>query len=250
MNCVGGGKDTLHKVAFAGVEDTTGLMFRTIKYFIDQAADVHPVFTADYDSDLLLNAKKNYDSLLVLKQVFEVKNLIYKALFKTHGCKNFPFKYLAPCPTIKEKLEFYSKGVVAIQDAIQLSESMDEQYKSLIGAVNYSTESKLYCICENTRTGKIEKKLISNSTECNLNPGQYWVCEVEELLVTHRKTKDSDGVVLTESAMALPDATNPPQTMIITSHMQMRNNSALQDALQIKLYEGGLPLDKYFKTDK
>ena len=46
--------------------------------------------------------------------------------------------------------------------------------------------------------------------------------------------------------MDLPEATEMPQKMYITSHMQMRNNDALKHALEDLLFDAQLPNEHWF----
>ena len=69
---------------------------------------------------------------------------------------------------------------------------------------------------------------------------------MEEIIEIQPMAYESDGVVLANSAAALPGA-NFVSRMSQTSHMQMRNNSELKSGLN-RLFEG--EFGWYFKTDE
>ena len=125
-----------------------------------------------------------------------------------------------------------------LDQSTRLVQNLDEHWKTIIGAAGYDIEIEKYCVCYDNFT-EVSRTKIADESECDTQPHGHNVCWIEEIAEKSRWTKDSDGVVLAESAADLPLATAPsgPIMMIKTSHMQMRNNSELKEKLT-KLYDG------------
>jgi len=135
-----------------------------------------------------------------------------------------------------------------LDQSTRLVQNLDEHWKTIIGAAGYDIEIEKYCVCYDNFT-EVSRTKIADESECDTQPHGHNVCWIEEIAEKSRWTKDSDGVVLAESAADLPLATSPvgPIMMIKTSHMQMRNNSELKDKLT-KLYNG--EYDYWFKCEE
>ncbi len=122
---------------------------------------------------------------------------------------------------------------------------LDDQYKTIIGAIDYTKTTKWYCECENVKTGAFTSTLITNPNDCPSSSSNGIVCEAVEYTTYTQIKKDSDGVVLAESAMNIPFATAPPRKMINSSHMQMRNDENTRTGLNA-IYNGDVGF--FFKT--
>ena len=124
--------------------------------------------------------------------------------------------------------------------------NFDDKWKTIIGATGFERVSKMYCVCEEVSSGyEVSRTEITNPINCISGSGEIQ-CRVETRMEVRKWTKDSDGVVLAESASDIPGATWEPEEMEITSHMQMRNNVETERTLR-ELYNGGY--DKWFRCE-
>jgi hypothetical protein len=227
----------MHKMAFYGVEDENGLFFRTIKYFLNTPNDWDH-FTADPDEDFIELAREELYKYEGMKA--EMNNRLMEVeldMFLRH-CGVWPFKRTQKCIDLNRRKKRLERGIQLLNKSTYLVQNLDEHWKTIIGAAGYDVTIEKYCVCYENFT-EVSRTKIADESECNTQPNGPNVCWVEEVGVKTRWTKDSDGVVLAESAADLPMATSPvgPVMMVITSHMQMRNNSELKDKLS-KLYNG------------
>ncbi len=230
------------KVAFFGEEPDTALFFRTAAYFL-KSPNEYDYFKANDDfflKDAFDQNKLKYDAAVAK---FQAAYEHYK-LLATLSC--FPFPDPDFCPLFLSLASKSLKLLNAYKNGQDWFGRVDDQYKTIIGAVQYNKSSQWYCECENVKTGQTSSTPISGPEDCPAKKiNNYTVCSPIEIITFTQVKKISDGVVLAESAMNLPYATYPPQKLDNSSHMQMRNNEALRLGL-IKLYDGGA--DKFFKT--
>lgn len=131
----------------------------------------------------------------------------------------------------------------------------NERYKIAIGAVEIST-SLPHCHCEVFDVNNV----LLFSFNGNIDPSTGTCSEItypnhtvncEQILAdVHRTEKESDGVVLAESASGLPQTNGLENERIVemegSSHIQMRNDENLRLAL-LSLWEGGI--DFFFYTE-
>ncbi len=134
----------------------------------------------------------------------------------------------------------------------------DELYRIAIGArysewVTHSQPLLIdFCDCEDLVNGNLIPMdcvlLIDhhdvNTLDCNDYPDPP-----EELVfeVLYWRNKDSDGVVLAESQMDIPQHTWEPQRLDNVTHMQVRNSIRTEEMLQT-VFEGGV--GNFFYTEK
>ncbi|HMW38510.1 MAG: GPI inositol-deacylase [Saprospiraceae bacterium] len=236
--CTDGNNDLskFPKVAFYGVEPKNNLMARTLLWFF-KSSQIPTYFEANDDQYLIDAFQENFNKYYAKYTEWKNKEMNYLNLY--NACKkmnNNCLQYFALANEAAKMSNYWLEG-------IQFMQGLDDKYKRIIGALVIKLNKKYYCICEDPITGRKSKKEIAQPSECIKSD----LCAVEGELEIERIEKDSDGVVLAESASNLPGATFPPQEMKNSSHMQARNDLRLRDALYL-LYEGGT--DIFFKTNR
>nr|MBS0037826.1 hypothetical protein [Saprospiraceae bacterium] len=90
--------------------------------------------------------------------------------------------------------------------------------------------------------------------DCELlvNYPEFGNLDCEEVIVQEEinqlvwRNKDSDGVVLVESQMDIPQHTHDPVPLEGVTHMQVRNSSHTAEMLEI-IFEGGV--GDFFRTE-
>lgn len=71
--------------------------------------------------------------------------------------------------------------------------------------------------------------------------------ECQPYYVNYTNTKPSDAFILAESAINMPGANYMPRVMLGSNHLQMRNDSEMEKAVDAIFFDG-LGRD-YFQTD-
>lgn len=193
--------------------------------------------------------KNFYDS-----KVFEneQKRAKYRAKEKNAGWGVNPlyFYYRYQRSKAQKRKDSWERGSVMLS-------KFDELYRIMIGS-RYSEWEILtipllidFCDCEDLVNGNlipmdcvliIENHDV-NTLDCNDYPDPP---EVIEYPILTWRNKDSDGVVLAESAMDIPQHTKAPRKLESVSHMQVRNSSHTAEMLQT-VFEGGV--GDFFITD-
>ncbi len=155
--------------------------------------------------------------------------------FQEEASNFWEFFGLSPSAEIRDA---YKKGV-------DWFPTLDPSWQELIGArktfvvqegCDYYMEDWYYGQCED---------YIGYDADCN--PDFVYDCEFPHY-VLHITTKDSDGFILTESAMNGPGMNYEIQKMEGSNHFQMKNDDNMEDAVK-KIFEDGLG-KQYFKTPK
>ncbi len=132
-------------------------------------------------------------------------------------------------------------------------DGFDRLYRIFIGALVSETEedTTYTCECKLFSFGVVRidrpEGMTCADVEAQLGPPGFARCQ-EKSKTTMRyvwRHKDSDGVVLAESAMNIPQHTWEPQKMEGSTHMGMRNDGNTKDALN-KIFEGGV--GEFFRT--
>jgi hypothetical protein len=250
-----------HKLGTYGVEYATdedshnpkGLFWRTMSSFGLENPEVQPYFTANNDGALL-----DIANLLTAKYMAERNNeqstidgleawgfpcnTMYEWYFWT-----YPFCIIKnnQHSSAKNKRDAWQKGLNWMLAA-------DETYKTIIGAVD--TELLPTCVCtkEDPEGDAFSMNMlhITNEADCIDIPlnSTYDECVWKTILRGVRK--ESDGVVLRESAQAFPGALGYFR-MDKSNHFQMRNDSNTKNALlwiyNSSLSGGGSPA-LFFQT--
>ncbi|MEI2694766.1 MAG: hypothetical protein WBO44_03435 [Saprospiraceae bacterium] len=233
------------KVAFYGVEQKDGLMFRTLKYF-NIPVGQSDYFMADPDQDVVDKFNDNYLKYVAKVEEHNAKYLYWDKLYKDGNCHTF-FRYPSyDCKRIRTFRDYFLRNRQEFQKGVEVLSRLDDEYKKIIGALEFVRTQQLFCLCLNKNTNEESKTAISNPSQC-ITPGYPWICGTVTESTYSRVEKDSDGVVLAESASNLPGGiTNgPTRLMDKSSHMQMRNDH--NTAAKLKLLYNG-EFDKFFKT--
>lgn len=233
------------KVAYFGIEPKEHLMLRTVKYFLE-SSQAYEYFEANDDNTLIDLYQKNYDKFRSKYEEWSNRYNALDHLYKSQQCYTWIKYNTLPCKEIRSKRDAAKTVWQGYLEGIKFFEAMDDKYKLIIGALEFQKNIKYYCECENpTEYSKVE---ISDPSKClskKFGKNGLMLCQVVSEVTFDRIEKDSDGVVLAESASNLPGATFSPQKMDNSSHMQARNNEALKGGLT-KLYDGGT--DPFFRT--
>jgi len=221
----------LPKIAFYGYEPEVNLFWRTSNWMVKSPNTVSNVWDANDDLDLLQN------TLIPLRNKYVNKVDIYNnkmtgwAWATAIFLPNYWFYHRN-----KERRDAWQKGVN------WLDNRADIQWKTVIGARVVHKHTLFECLCHdpyNPWNGELTDDYVDCLDEdC---------AAIDVSYITVVETKQSDGVVLTESSMNLPGATHAPikiQGEVLSngyysgsSHMQIRNDKGIKDGF-INLLDG------------
>lgn len=213
----------LPKVAFYGYEPEVNLFWRTGNWMVKSPNTVSVPWDANDDFDLLQN------TLIPLRNKYVGKVDKYNNKMKNWvgGTIIFPPNYW-----------FYHKNKVKrdawLKGLSWMDNRADTQWKTVIGARIVHKTAQYKCICRDPYdplNGYItDDPIVCLDEDCAALNDSY---------ITSIERKPSDGVVLNESAMNLPGATNAPVkiqgellsngTYSGSSHMQIRNDKGIKD---------------------
>jgi hypothetical protein len=234
----------LYGVEYAADEDShnpKGLIYRTMSSFSLENPENQPAFTTDNDGALLAKVNdqifkyqveafsKQLDMFILEAQGFPCDTW-WKWVFQPGplDCAIFNPIYNAK----KTQRDAYLK-------AANFLLNLDETYKTLIGAVEYQTLPT--CVCTKLDPDGDEFSLpiptVANPIDCAAYPANtswdncIWSTAVQLV------RKESDGVVLAESAMAFPGA-NDYLRLEKSNHFQVRNDSNTKKGL-LWVYKSG-----------
>lgn len=236
------------KVAFCGIEPRNNILWRTGNWLINNP-NTPPPFEANDDwtfynttvlplyLEYVVNLYQHQNQINLISHMAQFTNPIL-----TPGLHIITMSGLLY--HIKRKND-WQQGVNWFQRANLV-------WETIIGAREYQYTSNTMYVCINCRVGSfhLDYMLTANQQECtNKNCQNIVPVTVYEL---NTILKESDGIVVTESASNLPGATSNPIIPYInapnfmgTSHMQIRNDEYLKKSLN-KLFNGDYGL--FFKT--
>ncbi len=143
------------------------------------------------------------------------------------------------------------EDAVALRDAYQRAidwlDDADDQWKVIIGALEFSTTNISYCECV-SEFGSPFYTPETNPQDCYAQGGQNGIeyCSWMTDIVPVSIYKESDGVVTRESQESFPGAVIGPR-MEQVNHFQARNHTETADALMWLFTGGG---GDWFLTDK
>lgn len=237
----------LPKVALYGVENEDGLMLRTLKYF-NLSVNDYDYFAANEDNDAIDQMNQNVAKYLSHRVLHEQHLAIHKATYSSLKCDLAIGRILnfAMCSFLDNAIAKSKAGIEAWQKGLDWMMGSDDQYKIIIGALVYQTRTETWCRCTNRSTGEVTVQKLNPGDLCLGDPGIPLVCNTYKKTFIDEIRKDSDGVVLAESASNYPDA-QVQVKMLNSSHMQMRNDDNTRFTLRT-LYDGGY--GKFFQTDE
>jgi len=236
--------DTMHKMAFYGVEDTVGIMFRTLYYF-DTDPNQSGYFTANPDDFWIEDFQEIVNKFEERKATMELEREFKKRKFKWKKCKIWPQSTYGSCITLKREIRTLERGIQAIKLAIRTIQQMSESYRTIIGAIEYAA-LPAECVCKNNYGEELYRGPFNGELDCELKSNSRERVFCEKDVRFRRNVKDSDGVVLAESASNMPGSTHMPIMLDESSHMQMRNDKELRRTLS-SLYDGGF--DAWFACE-
>jgi len=240
------------KVAFYGIEPNTNIFWRTLNWFNKSPND--PVYwEANDDFGFFLNTIMpvflDYNLNLILSQIRKKNVQNYMKWLWGYG---FP-----GIVTYNSLLFECDEKISAWQAGVDWFISANDKWETIIGSkqivLDY-TETLYLCFSESWFPPVLTLPIPNYCP-----PGYSYTNPQFSGTQYHYKTihKESDGVVLAESAYDLPHATHDPVkhrgientdgTYTGSSHMQIRNDKALKDNLHL-LFEGEYGM--YFKTDE
>ncbi len=233
-----------HRVNFISQEDDEGyLVWRTLQYQISPSS-AEESFTANEDSGPG-TLKSFADSLVMFVYPKEIESL--KIGYEVNLCDNW-WKY------INNPWQWWKTGICrtlldaiyAYEDGIEFFETVNDQWKVIIGAKH----GKLEC----------EIQIVQEDVDQNDNPIQNSYIEYYPDIVSQQGCIDkaqeiagwpdiisaeadfgfngdwveepSDGIVLCRSQQELPGQTMMPQQLHGSSHMQIRNDRNTKTALK------------------
>lgn len=236
--------DTMHKMAFYGIEDTVGIMFRTLFYF-ENDPNEDGYFTADPDEFWMDEFKSIENNFVARLATLKAEKAVMILNFTNINCHRWPISKIEFCKKLMKKIDDRERAIQAHKVALRTIRTMNETYRAIIGALEYNA-LPAECVCKDELGNEVYRGPYTGPIDCSLKSsgGPRITCEKE--VKFSRDVKDSDGVVLAESASNMPAATHMPIQLRETSHMQMRNNSELRRTLRT-LYNGSY--DPWFKCE-
>jgi hypothetical protein len=227
--------DRIQKVAFYGVENPYGLMFRTLKYF-SLSANAPDYFNATPDYDAIEAVDENRLRYVAMHEHQKYVISWIEAKRRTLRCEELygRVKFGTECKILADLLKRAKVKASAWKKGVDWFGRVDDQYKIAIGALEFVTRKENWCSCLDRATGL--------TTEWQIFPGDLCVngattrCRAFVKTIVDKVYKDSDGVVLAESASGWEDADHI-ERLRNSSHMQMRNDENTRSSL-FKLYNG------------
>lgn len=251
------------RVAFYGVEPDEGyLIWRTLNYFKVNPNEL-PNFGANAD-----NGKGT------LKYEMDRLIMTYKDGLKAtktdlwDDCGFWDFYWTGvfhpwDIPKLSLHCAALEKKISAFEDVILWYNNVNKKWKVMIGALSYEKRIIPGCSCTVRLTRQSESKVVSflipnDNVNCiealqnvfpDLSHAEYIDCTLIQSAAYEEIIKESDGVVLAESARDLPAATYSGDGLRLnnTSHMQMRNSEQLKAKLK-NLFDGDYGMFFYTKT--
>jgi pimeloyl-ACP methyl ester carboxylesterase len=231
----------MYKVAFYGVEPTENLIWRTFNWMVQSPNSVDP-WEANDDFWLL---EEQVKPLLLHYTTKSIENNNKANAIKT--------KLLASKKKKKSdavKADAYRKKALAWQRGIVWINTANNSWLAIIGAMTEVPMGEAcFCYCQLNVPGiwkPIERHTTVDCADCHAECIYPWtLLSADPVTIMIPTIKESDGVVLAESAQDMPYATNSPvrlegveelgQLPTGSSHMQIRNDRALRDNLTLLL---------------
>ena len=124
--------------------------------------------------------------------------------------------------------------------------TLDPTWQELMGA-RQTTIAKVGCECVEYDYGNAVNTVIYYG-EVDSDALEDFDILCSPYYGLHTTQLPSDGFILAESAIDGPGMTYPPQFMDGSNHMQMKNDSKMDEAVK-KIFKDGLG-KSFFKTDK
>jgi len=260
------GNPTIHRAAIEGVEYSAAsgetpanpkqLLWRTMYSFPNSSAG--PEFSNNTDQawvTAMNNLRVDYEVQynFELNMVNQLKALGYPkncfwACFPPSPSASYVL-CLANCAYNNNLYDVHEANRVALAKAIDWMDDSDDQWKIIIGALDFVPNTNGYCTCvdENGVTtitenvnSKAECSLLGNNGGINEYPYCIWA-PYQDVPVY----KASDGIVTQESQAAW---VTPSYRMDQTNHFQARNSRQTALAL-LSVFQGENGIDQWFITN-
>lgn len=235
----------IHSVAFYGEEFDYKDMAIRFLYSVTKNPNTYPLMQADQMDDEALKDYNshynkyftNYNKWLGRANKYPLGNFYNGSYFSQADLYDLAYKW---------------------KDGADWLSSLNNRWKWIIGALDVAQSNDKFCQCickyeEMSVNGNGYSFEVEYPADCGVpntcdiwknNPYYNVTCTYEEEVTYELVNYASDGLVVNQSAMALPNAKYPPVRMVGSSHFQMRNDSELDKALKL-LYGGGI--NDYFK---
>lgn len=223
------------KIAFYGVEEEP--VFWRVTNNLIQAPEKFGPFQANDDS--------SYFDYKKIRNHYYTEYIDKRHLHSFHKriCDNWGwlgFGNTAQC----SKARAFKKMYRGYERGLNFIDKANDKWKVIIGAIEYHSYVQGYrCICMDGTSFNT-----ASPSDCENFQPQGEDCVSYPNVVTIGTNKDNDGVVLAESAMAMPGTISfgdGRTLMKKTNHFQMRNNKETKRVLNA-LFNGGFGL--YFFT--
>jgi pimeloyl-ACP methyl ester carboxylesterase len=231
------------KVAFYGIKDPnhdSGELFWRTYHYLHVSPNAYPFFTANSEHEKLTlelvhaitaQYRERMEYFLAQSEKY------YKAAQKYHN----PIYVMA-------WLDYYYASWL-YKNGYDWLTNMDNTWRVIIGAQELTPSISYKCCClvepdpwnpgpdpwSVLNFGLYDCMTAQDLNDCAPFFAQYASCYTEQTITLHTTYKQSDGIVLAESAMNF-DGASHSERMEDTSHMQMRNNQELKLKL-LKLYD-------------
>ncbi len=152
--------------------------------------------------------------------------------------------WICPLWAIERELR-YDRNRDAFREGLRFLDDLNSSYRNLIGAETIEVEAEESCTCIINNGPSTQ---FSFPIDCDEDPGICDDIETQTRFVSNYLHKQADGFILTESSMAAPGVNHEVQVMEGSNHMQLKNDSNMEEAIG-KIFDDGLGQD-YFKTNR
>lgn len=224
------------KVAFYGIKDPnhdSGELFWRTYHYLHVSPNAYPSFTANSEHETI-----------TLELVHAI-TAQYKERMEYFSAQSEKYKIAAQQyhnpGYIQAWLDYWHASWILKQGYDWLI-NMDNTWRAIIGAKELVPSIAYKCCCpdEDPNPFTLDPWVFANFGLSNCQTVQnpydcHPLCPVEQTITLHTTYKQSDGIVLAESAMNF-DGASHYEDMFDTSHMQARNNKELKVKL-LKLYD-------------
>lgn len=236
----------IHSVAFYGEEFDKNDMAIRFLYSVTKNPNTYPTMQADQMDDEAIkdynnhynNYFTNYNNSLEIAKKFPLGNFYNGAYFSQADLYDLAYKW---------------------KDGTDWLSSLNNRWKWIIGALDVAQSNDKFCQCickyeEMSVNGNGYSFEVDYPADCGVpnacdiwknNPYYNVTCSYEEEVTYELVNYASDGLVVNQSAMALPNAKYQSRKMIGSGHFQMRNDSELKKALNL-LYNTSILGTDYF----
>ena len=247
----------LHKAVFTGIEYAAGdpntanprqLFWRTMGSFNN--TEGLPTFTANADGSLVTWAA-TLRAEYVAKQHQAEQEAVIISTISPAPCTALDWFWHPILCGIYNSLYWDQVHLAeACEAGVEWLDDVDDQWKIIIGVLNYEPSSTFTCMCA-PQNPSDEPTIVGVNTasacqQYSSDHNGYTYCQWFEDS-GNWVYKESDGIVPRESQEAFPGAViNDMRRMENTNHFQMRNSSETQKALT-RLYNG-IGVDGWFIT--